>query len=60
MIAEKIPGWGNANFGVNDKKKVSKELSSYLNYIKNKLSDLEVKIISVGTGPEREQFFNWD
>lgn len=60
VIAEKIPGWGNANFGVKDKKKISKELASYLNYIKNKLSDLDVKIISVGTGPEREQFFNWD
>ncbi|MFH1200993.1 MAG: adenylosuccinate synthase, partial [bacterium] len=57
---EEMPGWGEANFGVNNKKKVSKELSSYLKYIKNKLSDLDVKIISVGTGPEREQFFNWD
>ncbi|MFH1183208.1 MAG: adenylosuccinate synthetase [Candidatus Moraniibacteriota bacterium] len=57
---EEIAGWGDANFGINDKRKVSKELSSYLKYIKNKLSDLDVKIISVGTGPEREQFFNWD
>ena len=57
---EEMPGWGDANFGVNDKKKVSKELSAYLNYIKNKLSDLNVKIISVGTGPDREQYFNWD
>lgn len=60
VITEKIPGWGDANYGVKDKKKVSKELSLYLKYIKNKLYDLNVKIISVGTGPEREQFFNWD
>ncbi len=57
---EEMPGWGNANFGVKNKQKVSKELSSYLKYIKNKLSDLNVKIISVGTGPDREHFFNWD
>jgi len=60
VVTENIHGWGEKNFGVNDKKKVSKELASYLKYIKNKLSDLNVKIISVGTGPEREQFFNWD
>lgn len=57
---EEIPGWGNDNYGVKDKQKVSSELASYLNYIKKKLSDLNVKIISVGTGPEREHFFNWD
>jgi len=57
---EEMSGWGEDNSGINDKKKVSKELFSYLNYIKNKLSDLDVKIISVGTGPDREQFFNWD
>ncbi len=57
---EEIPGWGDANHGVKDKKKVSKELASYLNYIKNKLKDLNVKIISVGTGKDREDFFNWD
>jgi adenylosuccinate synthase len=60
VVTEEIPGWGNANYGVKDKKKVSKELASYLKYIKNKLSDLNVKIISVGTGPDREHFFNWD
>lgn len=60
VITEKIPGWGDANFGIKDKKKISRELASYLNYIKNKLSDFDIKIISVGTGPEREQFFNWD
>ena len=57
---EEILGWGDANFGIQYKQKVSKELSSYLKYIKNKLSDLNVKIISVGTGPDREHFFNWD
>ncbi|MEI7709182.1 MAG: adenylosuccinate synthase [bacterium] len=57
---ESIPGWGKENYGVSDKKKASKELSSYLKYIKSKLADLEVKIISVGTGPDRDHFFNWD
>jgi adenylosuccinate synthase len=57
---EKLSGWGEANFGVNDKEKVSKELSVYLNYIKDKLVDLDVKIISVGTGPDRENSFDWD
>ncbi|MFA6999513.1 MAG: adenylosuccinate synthetase [Candidatus Paceibacterota bacterium] len=57
---EKLAGWGEANFGVNDKEKVSKELSVYLNYIKDKLVDLDVKIISVGTGPDRENSFDWD
>lgn len=57
---EKMSGWGDANYGVKDKQKVSPELASYLNYIKNKLSDLDVKIVSVGTGPDREHFFNWD
>ncbi|OGI94989.1 hypothetical protein A2917_01240 [Candidatus Nomurabacteria bacterium RIFCSPLOWO2_01_FULL_42_17] len=60
VTTEEIPGWGQANYGVREKKKVSKELSGYLKYIKNKLSDLNVKIISVGTGPDREHFFNWD
>jgi adenylosuccinate synthase len=60
VVTEEMSGWGNVNFGINDKKKVSKDLVSYLKYIKNKLSDLNIKIISVGTGPDREQFFSWD
>ena len=60
VTSEEIPGWGNTNYGVKDKKKISKELSSYLKYIKNKLSDLNAKIISVGTGPDREHFFEWE
>lgn len=60
VVTEEISGWGNKNFAVSKKEKVSKELAQYLKYIKNKLSDLDVKIISVGTGPEREHFFNWD
>ncbi|MCX6752173.1 MAG: adenylosuccinate synthase [Candidatus Nomurabacteria bacterium] len=60
VVTEEIPGWGKTNFGVNDKKKISKELASYLKYIKTKLSDLDVKIISVGTGPDRNHFFNWE
>ena len=57
---EKMLGWGNINYGVKNKQKVSPELKLYLNYIKNKLSDLNVKIISVGTGPDREHSFNWN
>ena len=60
VVTEDIAGWGDKNFAVSKKEKVSKELTSYLKYIKNKLADLDVKIISVGTGPEREHFFNWD
>ncbi len=60
VITEEISGWGGANYGVKDKKKVSKELKSYLDYIKKKLFDLDVKIISVGTGPSREHFFSWE
>ena len=60
VITEKISGWGSANFGIVNRQKVSKELSLYLNYIKNKLADLDVKIVSVGTGPKREHFFNWN
>lgn len=60
VTTEQIPGWGDANYGVRSKTKVSKELSSYLKYIKGKLSDLNIKIISVGTGPDRDHFFNWE
>ncbi|KKQ26861.1 MAG: adenylosuccinate synthetase [Parcubacteria group bacterium GW2011_GWB1_37_13] len=60
VVTEEIAGWGGADYGVNDKKKVSKELTSYLKYIKSKLADLDIKIISVGTGPDRDHFFNWD
>ena len=60
VVTENIAGWGDKNFGVSKKQKVSKELAAYLKYIKTKLSDLNVKIISVGTGPDREHFFNWD
>ena len=60
VVTEEISGWGNKNFGVSEKKKVSKELKSYLNYITKKLSDLNVKIISVGTGPDRDHFFEWE
>jgi len=60
VVTEEILGWGNKNYGVHDKKKISKELASYLNYIKNKLSDLNVKIVSIGTGPDRDHFFKWD
>jgi len=57
---EKILGWGNSNYGVSDVKKVSSALIDYLNYLKNKLSDLNVKIVTVGTGPDRTHFFELD
>ncbi|HTE49195.1 MAG TPA: adenylosuccinate synthetase, partial [Candidatus Paceibacterota bacterium] len=60
VVAEEIPGWGKSNYGISDKRKVSKELVTYLNYIKSKLADLDVKILSVGTGPDREHFFKWE
>ncbi|MBI3305635.1 adenylosuccinate synthase [Candidatus Nomurabacteria bacterium] len=60
VITEEISGWGDSNHGVKNNKKVSKELRSYLNYIKRKLADLNVKIIAVGTGQDRDHFFNWE
>ena len=60
VVTEEIAGWGQTNFGVKNKKNISKELASYLKYIKSKLADLNVKIISVGTGPDRDHFFNWE
>jgi len=55
---EKMLGWGTSNYGVSDKEKVSPALMKYLNYLKDKLSDLNVKIVSVGTGPDRSHFFD--
>lgn len=60
VLTEEILGWGDKNYGVSNKKEVSPELGSYVNYIENKLSDLNAKIISVGTGPERGNFFKWN
>ncbi|MFH1608661.1 MAG: adenylosuccinate synthase [Patescibacteria group bacterium] len=57
---EKLSGWGNDNYGIKEKEKVSPELTKYLEYIKNKLSDFNVKIVTVGTGPDRQHSFNWD
>ena len=59
VVTEDLSGWGNANYSVSEKNSVSKELSDYLNYIKNKLKD-NVDIVSVGTGPDRKHSFNWD
>ncbi len=60
VIEEEMEGWGASNVGISDKKKISPELRNYLSYIKKKLSPFGVKIISVGTGPERTQSFAWD
>lgn len=59
-IFEEMPGWGEKNFGVTEKSKVSSELLRYINYVKEKLADLDVKIIAVGTGRAREHFIKWD
>ena len=57
---EEMQGWGSENFGISDKEKISESFVSYLNYIKKELADFNVEIISVGTGPDRTHFFNWD
>ena len=59
-ITKEMPGWGEKNFGVKEKSKVSPELLKYINYVKSELSDLDVKIIAVGTGREREHTIAWD
>ena len=60
VVTEDVVGWNEINFGISDKNKISSALASYLNYIKEKLSDLNVEILSVGTGPDRTHYFNWD
>ena len=60
VVTEDMAGWGGSNFGVKDKEKVTSPLSTYLEYLKNKLSDFGVEIVSVGTGPDREHSFDWD
>lgn len=56
VITEDLPGWGNSNFGTSDIKNASKELIAYLDLIKGKLPE-GVKIVSIGTGPDREHSF---
>ena len=60
VVTEEISGWGEANFGISDREKISPALSSYLDYVKNKLKDFEIEIVSVGTGPDRTHSFPWD
>ena len=60
VVTQTLPGWGNKNFAVRTKHKASPELIAYIRYIERSLKDLGVKIISVGTGPERMHSFNWD
>ena len=55
-----MPGWGTKNFGVTEKSKVSPELLKYINFVKDKLADLDVKIVAVGTGRQREHTIPWD
>jgi adenylosuccinate synthase len=58
VITEKMTGWGKSNYGVSEKEKISPELMKYLNYLKDKLSDLKVEIVSIGTGPDRTHYFD--
>jgi len=60
VITEEMLGWGTDNFGVSEKEKVSEALATYLNYVKEKLADFDVEIVSVGTGPDRAHSFTWD
>ena len=60
VVTEELPGWGKANYGIAEKAKASRELVSYLNYLKKKLADLKVQIVSVGTGPDRAHSFEWE
>jgi len=55
---EKMLGWGNSNYKVIKREEVSPALIKYLNYIKEKLTDLNVEIFSVGTGPDRTHYFD--
>lgn len=57
---ENMPGWGDANFGVSNKKKVSKELAKYLNYVSKQFAEMGVKIVSIGTGPDRKHTIDWN
>ncbi|MEK7569687.1 MAG: adenylosuccinate synthase [Patescibacteria group bacterium] len=59
-IMEEMPGWGEKNSGVIEKSKVSPELLKYITYVKDELTDLDVKIIAVGTGRAREHSIPWD
>jgi adenylosuccinate synthase len=60
VVTEEMAGWGEANYGISDKSKISPALASYLDYIKGKLKDFGVEIVSVGTGPDRTHSFAWD
>lgn len=57
---DKMCGWKNENANISDKAKASEAFVSYINYVKEKLSNLGVEILSVGTGPDRTHYFNWD
>src|SRR3989344_4731827 len=59
VTTQDLPGWGQANFGVNKKENASPELLTYLNYVKQKLAPFGAEIISVGTGPSREHSFEF-
>ncbi len=60
VTTEEMAGWGGANYGISKKENVSPALSLYLDYIKNKLTDFGVEIVSVGTGPDREHTISWN
>ena len=60
VVTEEMSGWGGANFGISEKEKATPALALYVKYIENKLSNFGVEIVSVGTGPDRENTFNWN
>ncbi|MBP9715288.1 MAG: adenylosuccinate synthase [Candidatus Pacebacteria bacterium] len=60
VVTEDLPGWGQENFGVTDKDKISPELKTYMEYVENKLKNLGADIVSVGTGPSREHTIDWN
>ena len=60
VVTEEMAGWGGSNFGVSDQEKATPALLTYLKYVEEKLSNFGVEIVSVGTGPDRENTFKWN
>ena len=56
---KEFKGWGKDVYGINDKTKLPEELVTYIDYIQSQVEDLGVKIISIGTGPDRNQSVSW-
>jgi len=52
-------GWGDKASGLMKDDDLPEELISYIKFIENELNPLNVKIMSLGTGPKREQSVRW-